>query len=153
MLFYYTLIFISLIILIIAFFNVYKASKIEKNIHNYVYIATTSKAYFVGAVIFSLSLLVIVAIQAMPYNFDLRIFSIELFFGSVFILSFSQLIYYLTAQKKLSDVKEFFKKFEADIHNKCHMLMIKHILSKEKDIEKIKEIFKTNRHLCEEKKN
>jgi len=151
LLFYYALIFVSLIILTFSFFNIYKASKIEKNIHNYVHIATTSKGFFVGAVIFSLALLVIVAIQAIPYNFDFRIFSIELFFGSVFILSLSQLIYYLTAQKKLSDANEFFKKMEADIKNKCHMLMIKHILSKENDIEKIKEIFKRNKKLCEEK--
>ena len=151
MLFYYGLILVSIIILIIAFFNIYKSTKIEKNIHNYIYLATTSKSYFVGAVIFSLALFIIVAFQAMPYTFDFRILSIELFFGSIFLLAISQLIYHLNAQKKLSDIEEYFKEFEADIKNKCHMLMIKHILSKEKDLEKIKDIFKRNKHLCEEK--
>ena len=153
MLFYYILIFISIIILIFAFINIYKSSKIEKNIENYVYITTTKAGYFIGSVLFALALLVIVAFQAMPYNFDIRIFSIELFFGSVFLLSLSHLIYYMSAKKKLKDVKEFFKSFEADINNKCHMLMLKHILSKEKDIGKIKDIFKRNKHLCEEKKD
>ena len=148
MLFYYILIFLSVVILIFAFLNIYKSSKIEKNIHNYVYITTTSKSYFIGSVIFSLGLLIIVAIQAMPYNFDVRIFSIELFFGSIFLLSLSQLIYYLSSKKKLNDIEEFFKEFEADINNKCHMLMIKHILSKENDLEKVKKIFKQNKHLC-----
>lgn len=153
MLFYYILIFISILILIFSFINIYKSTKIEKNINNYIYVATTSKAYFLGAVIFSLALLVIVAIQAMPYNFDIRIFSIELFFGSIFLLSLSHFIYHLSAKKALNDAKEFFKKFGADINNKCHMLMLKHILSKETNIEKIKEIFKNNKHLCEEKKD
>ncbi len=153
MLFYYGLIFISIIILFFAFLNIYKSSKIEKNIDNYVYLATTSKSYFIGAVIFSLAMLIIVAFQAMPYAFDFRIFSIELFFGSVFLLALSQLIYFLNTKKKLNDIEEFFKKFEADFKNKCHMLMIKHILSKEKDLEKIKEVFKRNKHLCEGKKD
>ena len=148
MLFYYILIFISIVIVITAFLNIYKSTKIEKNINNYIYVATTSKAYFLGAVIFSLALLVIVAIQAMPYNFDIRIFSIELFFSSIFLLALSHLIYFLSAKKKLNDIEEFFKEFEADIKNKCHMLMIKHILSKETNLEKVKKIFKENKHLC-----
>ena len=151
MLFYYILIFISIVIVITAFLNIYKSTKIEKNINNYIYVATTSKAYFLGAVIFSLALLVIVAIQAMPYNFDIRIFSIELFFGSLFFLSLSHLIYYLSAKKKLSDIKEFFKEFEVNVKNKCQLLMLKHILSKESNLEKVKDIFKRNKHLCEEK--
>ncbi len=151
MLIYYGLILISIVIIAFAFANIINSKKIEKNIHNYIYIATTSKGYFVGAVIFSLAMLIIVAFQAMPYNFDIRVFSIELFFGSIFLLSLSHLIYYLSAKKKLSDYKEFFKEFEADINNKCHLLMIKHILSKESDIEKIKDIFKRNKHLCEKK--
>ena len=145
---YYILIGISLIILGFAFFNIYKSKKIEENIHNYIYIATTSKSYFFGSVIFSLALLIIVAIQAMPYNFDIRIFSIELFFGSIFLLSLSHLLYYLSMKKKLKDYKYFFKKFGADINNKCHMLMLKHIISKETDLEKIIKIFKNNKHLC-----
>ncbi len=151
MLIYYGLILISIVIIAFAFANIINSKKIEKNIHNYIYIATTSKGYFVGAVIFSLAMLIIVAFQAMPYNFDIRVFSIELFFGSIFLLSLSHLIYYLSAKKKLSDYKEFFKEFEADINNKCHLLMIKHILSQESDIEKIKDIFKRNKHLCEKK--
>ena len=147
---YYALIFISIIILIIAFLNLYKSTKIKKNIHNYVYVATTSKSYFIGAVIFSLALLIIVAIQSMPYNFDMRIFSIELFFSSLFLLALSQLIYFLNAKKKLNDIEEFFKEFEANIKNKCHMLMLKHILSKETNIEKVKKIFKQNKHLCDQ---
>ncbi len=151
MLFYYILIGISIVILVFAFLNIYNARKIEKNIQNYVYIATTSSYYFIGAVLFSLAMLVIVAFQAMPYNFDIRIFSIELFFGSIFLLSLSHFIYHITAKKVLNDAKDFFKKFGADINNKCHMLMLKHILSKETNLEKIKEIFKNNKHLCEEK--
>ena len=152
MLFYYGLIIVSIIIIIFAFINLKNTKKIEKNIQNYIYVATTSKGYFIGAVLFSLAMLIIVAIQAMPYNFDLRIFSIELFFGSVFLLSLSHLIYYLSAKKKLSDVDDFFKDFGADIKNKCHLLMIKHILSKKSDLNEIKEIFKINKHLCENKK-
>ena len=150
---YYFLIFISIIIIIFSFINFYKSTKIKENIHNYVYVATTSKAYFIGSVIFSLALFIIVAFQAMPYNFDIRIFSIELFFASIFLLSFSHLIYYLNAKKKAQNIEEFFKNFEADIKNRCHMLMIKHILSKENEIEKIKEIFKRNKNLCENQKN
>ena len=145
---YYILIGISLIILSFSFFNIYKATKIEKTIENYIYIATTSKGYFIGSIIFSLALFIVVSLQAMPYNFDIRILSIELFFLSIFMLSLSHLIYYLTAKRKLKDYKEFFKEFEADVNNKCHMLMIKHILSKEKDLKKIKNIFKNNKHLC-----
>jgi len=149
MILYYGLIILSIIILIFSFLNFYNAKNIEKNPQNYIYIAATKKGYFIGAVIFSLALLVIVAFQAMPYNLDIRILSIELFFGSVFLLSLSHLVYYLSAKKRLSDIKEFFKKFEADIENNCHILMLKHIFSKEKDIEKVKDIFKRNKHLCE----
>ena len=151
MLIYYGLILISIIIIIFAFVNIVNSKKIEKNIHNYIYVATTSRGYFVGAVIFSLAMLIIVAFQAMPYNFDIRVFSIELFFGSIFLLALSHLIYYSSAKKKLNDYKEFFKYFEADINNKCHLLMIKHILSKETNFEKVKDIFKRNKHLCEKK--
>jgi len=150
MIFYYILIGLSLIILIFSFLNFYNAKNIEKTPQNYIYIATTKKGYFIGAIIFSLALLVIVAFQAMPYNFDIRILSIELFFGSIFLLSLSHLVYYLSAKKRLNDIKEFFKQFEADIENNCHILMLKYIFSKEKDIEKIKDIFKRNKHLCEQ---
>jgi len=99
MILYYGLIALSIIILIFSFLNFHNAKNIEKNLENYIYIATTKKGYFIGAVIFSLALLVIVAFQTMPYNFDIRILSIELFFGSVFLLSLSHLVYYLSAKK------------------------------------------------------
>ena len=122
--------------------------KIEKNLENYIYVATTRGGYFIGAVVFSLALFVVMAYQAMPYEFNLKIFSILLFFFSLFLLSLSHLVYYLSAKRKLNDKEEFFKKFNADIKNICHILMLKHILTKEKDEEKIKEIFEMNKHLC-----
>ncbi len=91
------------------------------------------------------------AFQAMPYEFNFKIFSILLFFLSIFILSLSHLIYHISAKKKLSDYEEYFKKFGVDLKNTCQLLMLKHILSKEKDEEKIKEIFKLNKHLCDKK--
>jgi len=123
--------------------------KIEKNIDNYIYIATTKAGYFIGAVLFSLALLVIMAFQAMPYEFNFKIFSILLFFFSLFLLSLSHLIYYIASKKKLSDFKEYFKKFDIDLKNNCHLLMLKHIVSKEKNEEKIKKIFNLNKHLCD----
>ena len=91
------------------------------------------------------------AFQAMPYEFNFKIFSILLFFLSIFILSLSHLIYYISAKKRLNDFEEFFKKFDIDLKNTCHLLMLKHIISKEKNEEKIKEIFKMNKHLCDKK--
>lgn len=146
---YYALLAVSIIITIFAIANLISSRKIEKNIDNYIYIATTKGGYFIGAVLFSLALFVVMAFQAMPYVFNFKIFSILLFFFSIFLLSLSHLVYYLVSKKKLSDYKEFFKKFEVDLKNNCHLLMLKHIISKEKDEKKIKEIFLMNKHLCD----
>ncbi len=89
--------------------------------------------------------------QAIPYEFNAKIFSLLLFFGSVFLLSLSQLIYYLNAKRKLNDLEDFLKKFGIDVKNNCELLMLKHILSKEKDEKRIKEIFELNKHLCNKK--
>jgi hypothetical protein len=145
---YDLLIFTSIIIITISFYNLYKTTKIEKNFDNYLFIITSEKGYYIGAVLFSLAMFVIAAFQAMPYGMDKRIFSIVLFFLSIFLLSLSHLIYYYTAKKKLKDYKKFFKQFEIDLNNKCQKLMLKHIYSKEKDLKKIKEIFKLNKDLC-----
>lgn len=145
---YNLIILTSIIIILISFFNLYKATKIEKNFDNYLFIITSSKSYYVGAVIFSLAMFTIAAYQAMPYGVDKKIFSIILFFLSIFLLSFSHLIYFFTAKKKLKDYKEYFKQFKIDLSNNCEKLMLKHISSKEKDLKKIKEIFKMNKDLC-----
>lgn len=149
---YYTLIAVSIIITAFAIYNLVKISKIEKNMNNYLFAITSERGYYIGAVLFSLALMVITAFQAIPYVFDIRVFSIVFFFFSMFLLSLSHLIYHNAVIKKCSDYKEFFKDFEINFDNKCEKLMLKHIYSKEKDIEKMKDIFKRNRHLCKEKK-
>ncbi|AZV46718.1 adenylate kinase [Nautilia sp. PV-1] len=149
---YYTLIAVSIIITAFAIYNLVKISKIEKNMNNYLFAITSERGYYIGAVLFSLALMVITAFQAVPYVFDIRVFSIVFFFFSMFLLSLSHLIYHNAVIKKCSDYKEFFKDFEINFDNKCEKLMLKHIYSKEKDIEKMKDIFKRNRHLCKEKK-
>jgi len=149
---YYALIAVSIIITAIAVKNFFLTKNIEKSMENYLFIITSSKAYYIGATLFALALLIITAYQAMPFGFDIRILSIVLFFGSIFLLSLSHLIYYLVTEKKLSDFKEFFKEFEIDLNNRCEKLMLKHIYSKEKDLKKVKEVFLRNRHLCKEKK-
>jgi hypothetical protein len=149
---YYALIAVSIIITAIAVKNFFLIKNIEKSMENYLFIITSSKAYYIGATLFALALLVIAAYQAMPFGFDIRILSIVLFFGSIFLLSLSHLIYYLVTEKKLSDFKEFFKEFEINLNNRCEKLMLKHIYSKEKDLKRVKEIFLKNRHLCKEKK-
>jgi len=149
---YYTLIAVSIIITAFAIYNLVKISKIEKNMNNYLFAITSERGYYIGAVLFSLALMVITAFQAVPYVFDIRVFSIVFFFFSMFLLSLSHLIYHNAVIKKCSDYKEFFKSFEINFDNKCEKLMLKHIYSKEKDIEKMKDIFKRNRHLCKEKK-
>jgi len=119
--------------------------------NNYLFAITSQRGYYIGAVLFSLALMAITAFQAMPFITDIRILSIIFFFFSIFLLSLSHLIYHNAVIKKCTDVEEFFKDFEIDLNNKCEKLMLKHIYSKEKDLEKIKDIFKRNKHLCKEK--
>jgi len=153
MILYYGLIFVGVVLTLMAVYNFYASSKIEKNMDNYLFVITSQKGYFLGTTLFALAILVIVAYQASGYIFDIKIFSIVFFFASLFLLALSHLIYYLTAEKKLNDYEEFFKEFEVDLTNKCEKLMLKHIYSKEKDLEKVKDIFKRNKHLCKKKEN
>jgi len=147
---YFLLIFVSIVITAFAVYNFFKASKVEKNFDNYLFLITTERGYYVGTVLFSLALMTIAAFQAMPFVFDLRVFSIIFFFFSVFLLSLSHLVYHNSIKKKCSDYKKFFKEFEIDLNNKCQRLMLKHIYDKEKDLTKVKDIFKRNKHLCKE---
>jgi predicted membrane channel-forming protein YqfA (hemolysin III family) len=151
MILYYILLGTSIIITLFAIYNFFKISKIEKNMNNYLFAITSERGYYVGAVIFSFALMSISAFQAMPYVLDMRVFSIVFFFFSIFLLSLSHLVYHNAVVKKCKDYKEFFKDFEIDFNNKCEKLMLKYIYSKEKDREKMKDIFKRNRHLCKEK--
>ncbi|WP_457564379.1 adenylate kinase [Caminibacter sp.] len=151
MILYYGLILIGIVIVIISVVNFYNASKVKKNIDNYLFLITSSEAYFIGTTLFSLAILAVIAYQVSGYIFDIRIFSIVFFFGSLFLLSLSNYVYFLVVKKKHSDYKEFFKQFEIDLNNKCEKLMLKHIYEKEKDLEKIKKIFLANKHLCEKK--
>ena len=148
---FYLLITISIIIILITIYNLTKISKIKKNMNNYLFAITSQRSYYIGAVLFSLALMAITAFQAMPFITDIRVLSIVFFFFSIFLLSLSHLIYHNAVIKKCTDVEEFFKDFEIDLNNKCEKLMLKHIYSKEKEIEKIKDIFKRNKHLCKEK--
>jgi hypothetical protein len=149
---YYLLIITSVIITALAVYNLIKISKIEKNMNNYLFAITSERGYYVGAVLFSLALTAVIAFQALPFIFDFRVISIVFFFFSMFLLSLSHLIYHNAVRKKCSDYRDFFKDFEIDFNNKCEKLMLKHIYSKEKDREKIKDVFKRNRHLCKEQK-
>jgi len=151
MILYYLLIGTSIVITLFAIYNLTKISKIEKNMNNYLFAVTSQRGYYVGAVLFSLALMAISAFQAMPFITDIRVLSIVFFFFSIFLLSLSHLIYHNAVIKKCADVEEFFKDLDIDLNNKCEKLMLKHIYSKEKDIEKIKDIFKRNKHLCKEK--
>jgi magnesium-transporting ATPase (P-type) len=152
MIFYYLLIATSIVITVIAVYNIFKISKIEKNMQNYLFIITSEKAYYVGAVLFSLALMAVTAYQAMAFISDVRILSIIFFFFSIFLLSLSHLIYYFAVNKKCADYKTFFKDFDIDFDNKCERLMLKYIFSKTQDIEEMKNIFQKNRHLCKEEK-
>ena len=152
MILYYLLLATSIVIIAFAIYNFTKISKIEKNMNNYLFAITSERGYYVGAVLFSLALMAISAFQALPFVFDMRVFSIVFFFFSMFLLSLSHLIYHNSVVKKCNDYKEFFKDFEIDLNNKCEKMMLKYIYSKEKNIEKIKNIFKKNKHLCEENK-
>ncbi len=151
MILYYGLILIGLTLTIMAIYNFFSVSRIEKNMDNYLFLITSSKAYFIGTTLFSLALLAIIAYQASGYVFNIRVFSIVFFFSALFLLALSQYVYYITLEKKLNDYKDFFKEFEIDLTNRCHKLMLKHIYEKEKDLVKVKEIFKRNKHLCEKK--
>jgi hypothetical protein len=138
-----------------AVYNLVSIKNIKKDMENYLFLITSSKSYYIGAAIFSLALLLIISYQTISCIFDLRVFAIVFFFASLFFLSLSQYVYFVVAEKKLSDYKEFFKRFNIDLNNKCEKLMLKHIFSKEKDLDKIKEIFLMNKDLCknfEEKK-
>ena len=145
------LIAVGVVIVLISLKNFYLSTKIEKNMDNYLFVITSSRGYYLGATLFSLALLAVVAFQAMPYVFDIRIFSIVFFFSSVFLLSLSHLVYHIAAGKKLSDFEEFFKQFGVNLSSRCEKLMLKHIYSKEKDLKKVKEIFEMNRELCKGK--
>jgi len=149
---YYLLLLTSIVITAFAIYNFFKISKIEKNMDNYLFAITSERGYYIGAVIFSFALMVIAAFQAMPFVFDRKVFSIVFFFFSIFLLSLSHLIYHNAVVKKCSDAEEFFKDFGIDLNNKCEKMMLKYIYSKEKDIEKMKDILKRNRHLCKDKK-
>ena len=151
MILYYSLLGTSIVITIFAIYNLTKLSKIEKNMNNYLFAITSQRGYYIGAVLFSLALMAITAFQAMPFITDIRILSIIFFFFSIFLLSLSHLIYHNAVIKKCTNIKEFFKDFDIDLNNKCEKLMLKHIYSKEKEIEKIKDIFKRNKHLCNKK--
>ncbi|MEO1959297.1 MAG: adenylate kinase [Nautiliaceae bacterium] len=145
---YYGLILVGIILIIMAVYNFFSISKIDKTMDNYLFLITSSKGYFVGATLFSLAALAIIAYQVVGYVFDIRIFAIVFFFGALFLLSLSHLVFYLVAKKKLNDYKDFFKEFGVDLDNKCQKLMLKYIYQKEKDLQKVKEIFKRNKHLC-----
>ena len=147
---YYLLVAVSVIITAISVYNFIKVSKIEKNMNNYLFAITSERGYYVGALLFSLALMAVSAFQAMPFITDLRVLSIVFFFFSIFLLSLSHLVYHNAIIKKCSDYKEFFKDFEIDFNSKCEKMMLKHIYSKEKNIEKMKDIFKRNRHLCKD---
>jgi len=147
---YYALLAVSIVITAFAIYNLIKTSRIQKSTENYLFVITTQKGYYVGALLFSFALMAVSAFQAMPFVFDFRVFSIVFFFFSLFLLSLSHYIYYVSLSKKCSDYRDFFKEFEIDLENRCEKLMLKHIFSKEKDKEKAKEIFKRNRHLCRE---
>ena len=153
MILYYLLLATSIVIIAFAIYNFTKISKIEKNMNNYLFAITSERGYYVGAVLFSLALMAISAFQALPFVFDMRVFSIVFFFFSMFLLSLSHLIYHNSVVKKCNDYEEFFKDFEIDLNNKCEKMMLKYIYSKEKDIEKIKNIFKKNKNLCKEKRS
>jgi len=153
MILYYGLIFVGIILTLMAVYNLYSATKIEKNLDNYLFIITSQKGYFIGTTLFALAILAIVSYQASGYIFDIKVFSIVFFFLSLFFLALSHLIYYLSAEKKLSDYEEFFKDFDIDLNNKCQKLMLKHIYLKEKDLKKVKKIFKMNKELCKKKEN
>ena len=134
---FYSLILISIIIIGFAIYNIIRIKKIKKTFDNYIFAITSEKGYYIGAVLFSLALLAITAYQAMPFISDIRILSIISFFFSIFLLSLSHLIYYKMVLSKCNDYKEFFKDFEIDLKNKCEKMMLKHIYSKENDINKI----------------
>jgi hypothetical protein len=152
MILYYGLILVGVALVVIAVYNFYAASKIEKNMENYLLLITSSESYFIGTTLFSLAILAIIAYQVSGYIFDIKIFSIVFFFGALFLFSLSAYFYYLSIKRKHKDYKEFFKQFDLDLNNRCEKLMLKHIYEKEKDIEKVKKIFKANKHLCKEKK-
>ncbi|GAB6044844.1 hypothetical protein JCM11957_04420 [Caminibacter profundus] len=151
MILYYVLFFVGVIMIIMSIYNFYSSTKIEKNIDNYLFLITSPKAYFVGTTLFSTAILVIIAYQASEYEFNIKFFSIVFFFGSLFLLTLSHLVYYISVAKKLNDYEEFFKDFNIDLNNKCQKLMLKFIYSKEKNLDKVKKVFNMNKHLCDKK--
>ena len=141
---------INLVIIFFAFANFLKIKNIEKSFENYLFIITTQKSYFVVSMIASFLIFIIAFFQT--YNkLDFNVAIILLFFFSVFLLSLSHFIYYTKVFEVCKDYKEFFKDFEVDLNSKCEKLMLKHIYLKEKDLNKIKSIFKMNKGLCKEK--
>ncbi len=148
MILYYILIGVGVVLVTVSVYNFFTAAKVKKSIDNYLFLGTSSHAYFLGTTLFSLALLAIIAYQVSSYVFDIRVFSIVFFFSALFLFSLSGYVYFLSVKRKHKDYKEFFEKFGIDTNNKCEKLMLKHIYSKEKDLKKVKEIFERNRHLC-----
>ncbi len=151
MILYYILIVLGVAISIFAVVNLLNIKKIKKNMNNYIFALTYERSYYVGAVLFSLGLLAVASFQVISYLNDITVFSILFFFFSLFLLSLSHLIYHNAVIKKTDNIEEYFKDFGIDLNSKCEKLMLKYIYSKEKDEEKVKEIFKKNKHLCKEK--
>jgi hypothetical protein len=151
MILYYILIVLGAVITVFAVMNLLKIKKIEKNLNNYIFALTYERNYYVGAILFSLALLAVASFQVISYLNDISVFSILFFFFSMFLLSLSHLIYHNAVIKKIDNIEEYFKDFGIDLNSKCEKLMLKYIYSKEKNEEKVKEIFKKNKHLCEEK--
>jgi len=145
------LLIVSLVIIFFAFANFLKIKNINKSFENYLFVITTQKSYFVVTMIAAFLIFIIAFFQT--YNkLDFNVAIILLFFFSVFLLSLSHFIYYNKVFKVCKDYKEFFKDFEVNLNNRCEKLMLKHIYSKEKDLNKIKSIFKMNKNICKEKK-
>ena len=143
------LVVINLIIIFFAFANFLKIKNIKKSFENYLFVITTQKSYFIVTMIASFLIFIIAFLQT--YNkLDFNVAIILLFFFSVFLLSLSHFIYYNKVFEVCKDYKEFFKDFEINLDNKCEKLMLKYIYSKEKDLNKIKSIFKTNKEICKD---
>ncbi len=150
MFFYYLLILMGIALIVVGAYNLYSAKKMEKSMENYLLLITSSESYFLGTTLFSLAISAIITYQVADFTNDIRNFAIIFFFSSLFFFSLSTYIYYFTLKKLHKDYKEFFKQFDLDLNNKCEKLMLKHIYEKEKDLEKVKKIFKANKHLCKE---
>ena len=146
------LLIVNLAIIFFAFVNFIKIKNIKKSFGNYLFIITTQKSYFITTMITSFLIFIIAFFQT--YNkLDFNVAIILLFFFSIFLLSSSHFIYYSKVFEVCRDYKEFFKDFEIDLNNRCEKLMLKYIYSKEKDLNKIKSLFKMNKNICKEKKS